>query len=381
VSPKELAPLPLDLEEWLVTAAPHQKTILGHPDAITGEWFDSAKDGVGEGARNDTAAKMAGYWLRMTSGNIEAAIRALVVWNQLNKPPLPPAEIENVVKSVAKLDERRKTAEAAKSLPRIKIIEGEEWARELETAEPRKGEKLGMPGWELIDGLVPGDLVVIAGRPRMGKSTYACQLTARASLERKIPTLIISTEMSRLQWGWWTAAVASGVEAYALPKPLSRSHTQLFAESPLGICDVGTIKVDEIRSLAQGRLGLRLLIVDHIGRIQSRRRESRELEVGEVARELKAIARDLQCTVLALCQLNREIERREMSRPRLSDLRDSGQVEQEADAVFFLWSPDPPPKDNRDYPVFFTLEKNRYGASREMKLTFQTQKRRFVEAS
>jgi hypothetical protein len=368
-----LKPLPPELEEWLLGGD------VETPQ-VNGDWWESVKDGVDTGARNDVAARVAGYWLRLSNGNEDAALRATILWNAQNRPPLDEVEIKRTVASVAKRDQLHRKAEAARSVPRQPVITGGAWANELQSAGPRKGEVVGIPGFGLISGLVPGDLVVIAGRPGMGKSTLATQLTAQACLQRHIPTWIVSSEMSRGQWGRWMATVAAGCKYRDLPHPLPQDILDQFRQAPIGITDAGTISISEIRSLAEGRQGVKLVIVDHIGRISGNRRDNRVLEVGDVARGLKSLARDLECTVVALCQLNRAIEARDSRRPRLSDLRESGEVEQEADAVFFLYSPTEIKKDAPTREMILALEKHRYGPLRNLKLEFRLEERRFVEA-
>ncbi len=140
---------------------------------------------------------------------------------------------------------------------------------------------------------------------------------------------------------------------------------------------MGTIRIGDIRTLAESRIGLKLLVIDHVGRIVGGRRESRTLELGDVARGLKSIAKDLQCTVVSLCQMNRRIEGSEDKHPRLDDLRESGELEQESDSVTFLWTED---RDRTKalLPMTLTLEKNRHGPTVSVPVVFDKAKRRFI---
>jgi len=122
--------------------------------------------------------------------------------------------------------------------------------------------------------------------------------------------------------------------------------------------------------------GIRLVVLDHIGKVSGSRKETRSLEVGDVARGLKAVAKDLRIPVLAVCQLNRLVESRNVKRPQLSDLRESGEIEQEADAVLLLWTPEERIKQPK-LTVYLTLAKNRHGPEGEVCLTFDRPRLRF----
>jgi replicative DNA helicase len=194
----------------------------------------------------------------------------------------------------------------------------------------------------------------------MGKSTYACQLSVEAGIRAKVPTLVVSAEMTRREWGAWMAAYLSKTTTESLTRPLREELRAQWLASPIAIADQGTVTIKQIRELSESRLGLKLLIVDHIGLVNATRKDNRVLEVGEVCRGLKAIAKDLDCTVLSLCQLNRRVEGSEDKQPRLDDLRESGEIEHSADSVWFLWT-DERDLSRAELPMTLTLEKNRHG--------------------
>ena len=283
------------------------------------------------------------------------------------------------VDSIARRETAARQHEGAKDAPGIPVIEAPQWADELRDAEPRKGAETSVPGLEALGGLVPGDLIVLAGRPGVGKSTLAAQLCVDAALDRGLPTLIISTEMTRQQWGLWMVACLMKQGTASLPRPLPEQVLQLWRTSPIGIVDSGAVGIKAIHALAEGRLGLKLLIVDHIGRVAGGRKESRSLEVGDVARGLKSIAKDLGCTVVALSQLNRRVEGAEEKRPRLDDLRESGELEQEADAVIFLWTDVTGADELSKSPLRMsaTVAKFRHGEVSETVVHFDKKLRRF----
>ncbi len=343
-------------------------------------WVEAAMAGVAEGQRNETAARLAGYWMAVTSGNESATRVVMHEWARRCIPPMAERELDATIASIARRDTHQRRHEAEKPTQGHLVVDGTRWAEEIRNAEPRRGTMLDTVGIGSLGGLVPGDLVVLAGRPGLGKSTLACQICTEACLEGGLPTYIVSTEMTRQQWGSWMATVMAKARIYRLPRPLPDSILDRFRAAPIAITDSGSIGIKEIRLLAESRLGLKLLVVDHIGRISGGRRDNRVLEVGDVARGLKSIAKDLGCTVLALCQLNRRVEGAEDRRPRLSDLRESGEIEQEADSVMFLWT------NARDelaekMPGFLTLAKNRHGPLAQIATVFFKPERMILRAS
>ena len=370
----ELKPLPSQLEEFLLIGSVQDQE-------LNGTWWETVKGGVESGARNDSAARVAGYWVRKCNGDEEAALRATLLWNQLNHPPLPEDEIRTTVNSVARRHVLKVRAEGDREKPRQRILNGAEWSKELETDQPRHGLDIQMPGLDVMGGVVSGDLLILAGRPGQGKSTYACQATAQAILN-EVSTLVISSEMSRSQWGRWVATVLSGGTYHELPRPMPHFIVNMFRGSAISVVDSGSISIDDIGKIASGIPGLRFLVVDHITRISAsaRKGDRRDLEVGEVCRGLKTIAKDMNLTCLALMQLNRSIESRESKRPRLADLRDSGVAEEEADGVAILYSPLAINKDDIVRPMVLAWEKNRHGSLRNVKLNFLTTKRMFEPA-
>lgn len=376
IPPEQIVPLPAGVAALLSRQARREEI-----EDTT--WFDAAWKGVGEGQRNDTAARLAGYWLHVTKGSEEAAYRAMSPWADRCTPPMPLHELKTTIKSVARREAAKQQHDQAKGFTRHAIVEGPEWADLLREYRPQQGiQTPHVPGVSLIGGLVPGRLLFLAGRPGAGKSTLACQLSAEACLlaKDKLPTWIISTEMTLQEWGAWMAAYLNSSGTHDLPHPLPDSLLGWWKISPIAITDSGTISIQDIRRMAEGRIGLKLLIVDHATRIVGGRKESRTLEVGDVCRGLKSLAKDLRCTVLSLAQTNRRVEGADNARPRLSDLRDSGEIEQEADVVMFLWSK---LKGEARYTAkidtILTVEKNRHGKTGDIPLIFDRIGRRLYE--
>jgi replicative DNA helicase len=217
------------------------------------------------------------------------------------------------------------------------ILTGAQLVASLDDDTARGGLTTGI---RLLDGpspvLADGRLVVLAGRPGIGKTALACAILARHALASPaLPCLFFSCEQTgreiaqrivALQAGRTLHEIQTGTPPHEAKERLNRSGLFLFEA---GAPSLGVL-LGHIRA-ARATRGVRLVVVDHIGKVSGNRKETRNLEVGEVARGLKAIAKDLRLPVLALCQLNRLVESRNVKRPQLSDLRESGEIEQEAE--------------------------------------------------
>jgi replicative DNA helicase len=227
----------------------------------------------------------------------------------------------------------------------------------------QEGEVTGVEtGFEDLDRLTTGfhksDLVILAARPAMGKTAMALNAIWHASGEKKMPVAIFSLEMSKEQLVQRLISQTTRIPAQALrsgnvkaedwPK-LVRGVAEV-ARAPIWIDDTAGITLMEIRAKvrrlasqlnAAGEMPLSLVVVDYlqlmIGGDSRNRQENRQQEVADISRGLKVLARDLDVPVLAIAQLSRAVEARHDKRPLLSDLRDSGAIEQDADMVMFLY--------------------------------------------
>lgn len=198
----------------------------------------------------------------------------------------------------------------------------------------------------LVGGFAPGELVLIAARPSMGKTAHALSLLYRLAVKHQVPSAFFSLEMGGASLVERLIAIGSGV---ALRKPratLSESSSIArcageISEAPLYIDDTSTLAIGELRARARrmvSRHGVRAIFVDYLQLLRgSGAYDKRHEEVGEVSRGLKALARELRLPVIALAQLSRQVEGRTEKRPTLSDLRESGDLEQDADVVSFLY--------------------------------------------
>ncbi|MCX8022218.1 MAG: replicative DNA helicase [Syntrophorhabdaceae bacterium] len=204
----------------------------------------------------------------------------------------------------------------------------------------------------LTSGLQPSDLIVVAGRPSMGKTAFAMNIAQHASMlkENPIPVGIFSMEMSKEQLVTRLLSSESEVEHSKLRTgtlssaewPKLAYAAGRLAEAQIFIDDSPAMTVLELRARAR-RLkkehGLGLLVVDYLQLMRGGKAsvERREQEISEISRFLKALAKELNIPVIAISQLNRMVEQREDKRPRLSDLRESGAIEQDADVIMFIY--------------------------------------------
>ena len=236
----------------------------------------------------------------------------------------------------------------------------------IEQATRSKSTVTGLPtGFIDLDyrmsGLQPSDLIIIAARPAMGKTALALNLAMRAAISEGAPVGIFSLEMSEHQlvqrmislWGKIPQEQLSTGRLSKAEGARFFETADLLRTAPLFINETPAISTLELRSQARrlkAEHGLGLIVVDYLQLMRSSRRtDSRELEISDISRSLKAIAKELDVPVVALSQLNRKVEERKDNRPMLSDLRESGAIEQDADIVIFLYrdevyKPDTPKK-------------------------------------
>ena len=237
---------------------------------------------------------------------------------------------------------------------------------------------------ELLSGLQPSSLVVVGARPSMGKTSFALGMATHASMTTQRPVLFFSLEMGHLELTQRLLQSEAKVDASRLrngnlseddwPK-ISRAVGKL-AEAPMWIDDNPNLTVMEIRAKSRrlkSRLGdLGVIFVDYLQLMSgSNRAESRQVEISEISRGLKILARELETPVVAMSQLSRNLEQRSDKRPMLADLRESGAIEQDADVVMFLYRDemyDPESQDVGTAEVI--IAKHRNGPTGTVRLAF-----------
>lgn len=224
----------------------------------------------------------------------------------------------------------------------------------IEAAAKNKGKVTGVPtGFFDLDakltGLHAGELILLAARPAMGKTAFVLSLTQYAAFKAQVPTAIFSLEMSKEQLVTRMIASESMVDSQNIRTGTLQDQdweklmesASIIGNSKLIIDDTPGITISELRSKCRRYKqsnGLGLIIIDYLQlMVGGKRSESRQQEVAEISRSLKALARELEVPIIALSQLSRAVESRPDHRPMLSDLRESGSIEQDADVVMFIY--------------------------------------------
>lgn len=266
--------------------------------------------------------------------------------------------------------------------------------KSIENLFNRKELITGVPtGFERIDDMTSGlqnsDLIIVAGRPSMGKTAFALSIAQNAALESQVPVAIFSLEMSKEQLVFRLLASEARVDSQRMRKgflgemdwPKLTEAAGRLSEAPMYIDDTPAISVLEMKAKSR-RLkadkGLGLIVVDYIQlmRGSNSTRDSREQEISEISRSLKSLAKELQLPVIALSQLNRKVEDRPNRRPQMADLRESGAIEQDADVIAFIYrdevynkADDNPEKGKAE----IIIGKQRNGPTGTVKLAFLNQ--------
>lgn len=247
---------------------------------------------------------------------------------------------------------------------------------------------------ELTGGFQPGNLIVLAARPSMGKSALVTNIAENAALDHERPVALFSLEMSEAELAQRFIASQAKVKGDQLRKGQAERHwtrilsaSQNLSRAPLYVDDSSDIGILEVRAKARrlhaqesSRGGLGLVIVDYLQLMRADARiESRVQQVGEMSRGLKILARELEVPVIALSQLSRGVEQRQDKRPILSDLRESGQIEQDADLVMFIYRDEYYNEESeREGEADILIAKHRNGGLGDVKLNFQKEYPRFM---
>jgi replicative DNA helicase len=266
----------------------------------------------------------------------------------------------------------------------------------LDHLQRNRGQPTGIgTGYHDLDrmtaGLQPGDLIVVAGRPSMGKTTLALNIAENAAISAGTPVAIYSMEMSRDQLSMRMVSSLGRVDQSHLrtgnfgDEDWARITSAIaqMKDAPIYIDDSGSLTPTEVRArarrLKRERGGLGLVVVDYLQLMQvAGTKENRATEISEISRSLKALAKELHVPVIALSQLNRSVEQRTDKKPVMSDLRESGAIEQDADLIVLIYreevyEPDTPRKGIAD----IIIAKQRNGPTGEVHLTFLGKYTRF----
>jgi replicative DNA helicase len=266
----------------------------------------------------------------------------------------------------------------------------------VEQLYERKELVTGVPtGYVDLDrktaGLQPGDLVIVAGRPSMGKTALALNIAQYAALESGTGVAVFSLEMSKEQLVFRMLCSEARVDqakvraGFAAERDYPRLAiaAERLAEAPIYIDDTPALSVLELRAKSrrlkrEREANLGLVIVDYLQLMRGPAADSREQEISSISRSLKALAKEINIPVVALSQLNRQVEQRADKRPVMADLRESGAIEQDADVIMFLYRPyvyDPKNADEREAEVIIAKQRN--GPTGTVPMTFFAEHTRF----
>jgi replicative DNA helicase len=259
-----------------------------------------------------------------------------------------------------------------------------------------QSEITGVPtGWIDLDrmtsGLQPGDMVVVAGRPSMGKTAFSMNIAENVAVEEGLPVAVFSMEMGGVQLAMRMLGSVGQLDQHRLRTgklndedwPRLTHAIQKMNDAQVYIDETPALNPIEMRARARrlsrqcGKLGL--IVVDYLQLMQgSQQGDNRAAEISEISRSLKGLAKELQCPVIALSQLNRSLEQRPNKRPVMSDLRESGAIEQDADVIIFLYrdevyNPDSPDKGTAE----IIIGKQRNGPIGSVRLTWIGQYTKF----
>lgn len=259
-------------------------------------------------------------------------------------------------------------------------------------AGPEREQYLGLPTHfkgldRILNGLNKSDLILIAARPGMGKTSFALNIAQNVAQKSKKKVVIFTLEMSKEQLADRLIAATARIDNYKLlTGELAEEDWEYFAAAaatlspmPILIDDSSDITVSQMKAKLRRVKDLDLVIIDYLQLMNSgRRSDNRVQEISEITRSLKLMAKDLNVPVIVLSQLSRGPEARENKRPRLSDLRESGSIEQDADVVLFLYRDDyyHPESEERNI-CECSVAKNRHGSTSMTKLTWEGRYTRF----
>jgi replicative DNA helicase len=245
----------------------------------------------------------------------------------------------------------------------------------------------------MTSGMQPGELIIVAGRPSMGKTAFALNVAEHVGLDVKLPVAVFSMEMGGTQLVMRMLGSTGRLDQHKLRTGQLHDHdwqrltgaVGKLNEAPVHIDESGALNALELRARARrlhrqcGGPGLGLIVVDYLQLMSaSSQGENRATEISEISRSLKGLAKELNVPVMALSQLNRGLEQRPNKRPVMSDLRESGAIEQDADVILFIYRDEVYNPDTQDKGIAeIIIGKQRNGPIGTIKLTFLGQYTRF----
>lgn len=266
--------------------------------------------------------------------------------------------------------------------------------KRLDAKAKQDGDINGVPtGFHDLDALLcgfqPSELVIVAARPSVGKTAFGMNILRAAAVENGVPTLFVSLEQARVELAERLLCIDGRIDSHRMRRGhlTAQDQEDLFksgdrlSRAPVYFDDMSVQDVTRIAATARmmhRKKGIRLVVIDYLQLIDSDRRtgSNRQEQVAAISRRLKAIARDLKIPVVALCQVNRGPEDRQSKEPRLSDLRESGAIEQDADTVLMLHKTD---EQGTTAQIEVSVAKQRNGPTGKVQLLFEKRYMRFFD--
>jgi len=300
--------------------------------------------------------------------------------------------LDNAEKMILEISSNRN----ADGLVSLKKVLGETLEK-IELLSTKKGSVTGVPSFfsdldRMTSGWQPSDMIILAARPAMGKTTFGLNIAYNAATKGKMPVAIFSLEMSREQLVQRLISSEAMIDQHKLRTGRLQDEEWLRltqAAQPLStaqifIDDTPAISVLELRGKARrlkAEKGLGLIVIDYLQLMQvnNRKNDNRQQEISEISRSLKALARELEVPILALSQLSRAVEQSQDKRPALSHLRESGALEQDSDLVMFIYREDYyNPESEKPGIAEIILAKHRNGPTGIVELGFMKEFTKFV---
>ena len=321
-------------------------------------------------------------------------IRAGAEVAQLGYDPALPVDeaLDQAEQRVFGLGNQRRTTDAQHIAPILQ----QTWAdleERLQKKQIVNGVRTNFTSLDRVtQGLQPGELVILAARPSVGKTAFALNITRNAAVLKgsEVPVAFFSLEMTADSLVQRMICSEAGVDSYLLRtgQAASRDYESIaramdrLSRADIYIDDTPALTISALRARARrmrSQHNIGLIVVDYLQIMHGGRQESRVQEVSDISAGLKSIAKELRIPVLALSQLSRESERRENRRPQLSDLRDSGSIEQDADVVLFLYRPGMRDQEVDKSTTELIVAKNRTGPTGDFPLHFVAETTTFKE--
>ena len=275
----------------------------------------------------------------------------------------------------------RKVGEISKQVLENSLLMADEYSRTGKIA--MAGVSTGYSALdEIIDGLKPGNLIVLAARTGVGKTAFAINLAYNISIINDIPSLFLSLEMGDQELIKRVLCVDSGVHSSKINKGILfdadrkklADSVEKFQSKNMYVYEKSGLTLLDIRAKTRRMVetnGVKVLIIDYLQLITSAHRsDNRQTEVAEISRGLKILAKDLKIPIVCLAQLSRKTEERESKKPILSDLRESGAIEQDSDSVIFLSRPEIYDRFKKPFVMEVIVAKNRHGKTEDLDLRF-----------